>query len=147
TRLSNYCNIGELKMHGKVKTSSQFKALRSVNDIRTTSTIRGPEDAESQLEPFPVEVFPPALEAYCKEVAAATGTPPDFAGVTMLVVAGAGIGNSRALRIKSTWFESPRIYTAIIGDPASGKTPAATVVKPYVAFQTKALNDYKAAKE
>jgi hypothetical protein len=104
------------------------------------------EDAESILESFPVDVFPDSLADYCKEVAAATGTPTDFAGVAMLVVAGAAIGNSRALRIKSTWLESPRMYAAIIGDPASGKTPAVqTVVKPYREIQADALNKYERA--
>src|SRR5262249_33859388 len=62
--------------------------------VRVRSVLESPEaDAQAADEPepapFPIDVFPPALAAYCGQVAAATGTPPDFAGQTMLVTAGA----------------------------------------------------------
>jgi len=106
------------------------------------------EAAEVEPPPFPMEVLPPALMAFCHEVADATSTPPDFAALTMLVVAGAAIGNSRAICIKeNVWYESPRFYAANVGDPASGKTPAMdAVVKPYQAMQHKLLKDFKNAK-
>jgi hypothetical protein len=108
-----------------------------------------PQDAdEPEPAPFPVDVFPPALAAYCREVAAATGTPPDFPGHPMLVTAGAAVGNSRALEVREhVWYESPRIYAANVGDPASGKTPAMDmVVKPYQAMQFRHIKDYKVAR-
>jgi Protein of unknown function (DUF3987)/Domain of unknown function (DUF3854) len=107
------------------------------------------EDADPEPEPFPVDVFPPALATYCQEVAAATGTPPDFAGVTMLVTAGAAIGCSRALCLKDgAWYEAPRFYAACVGDPASVKTPAMEqVIRPYQALQMALLQEYRAGKE
>jgi hypothetical protein len=121
--------------------------------VRVQAALEAPapegQDAEEpEPAPFPVDVLPPALAAYCREVAAATGTPPDFAGQTMLVTAGAAIGNSRAVEVREhIWYEGPRIYAANVGDPASGKTPAMdTVVKPYQALQLRLLKEYKDAR-
>src|SRR5262249_14675540 len=99
----------------------------------------GPEPA-----PWPTDVLPPPLRAFNEEVAAATSTPPDFAGLAMVVTAGAAIGNSRAICLKDgIWYEAPRFYGANVGEPASGKTPAMdAVVKPFQALQMQALSQY-----
>jgi hypothetical protein len=105
------------------------------------------EEAEPEPPPFPLEVFPPALADYCRQVGESTGTPPDFSAMTMLVTAGAAIGNSRALCLKANiWYECPRFYAANVGHPASGKTPAMeAVVKPYQTIQHKLIKAHKDA--
>lgn len=80
------------------------------------------------LDPFPLDIFPPSLAEFCKAVAEATSTPPDYAGMTMLATAAAAIGNSRALMLKEGWCETPLLYLALVGDPSAGKTPAMEMV-------------------
>src|SRR5262245_8822996 len=106
------------------------------------------EPTEPEPPAFPFDVFPPLLATFCREVAVATSTPLDYVGLTMLVVAGAAIGNSRALCLKeNSWYELPLFYAANVGDPASGKTPAMeAIVQPYQAMQLKQLKQYKEAK-
>lgn len=108
---------------------------------------RGP-DPEPEPAPFPVDVFPPSIADYCREVARATSTLPDFAGVAILVTAGAAIGNSRAIELKpNAWSESPRFYLAAVGDPAAGKTPVIeAVIAPYMSAQQSLIATYKSAK-
>jgi Protein of unknown function (DUF3987) len=77
------------------------------------------------VEPFPVDVLPAPMRQLVQEGAAALPCPPDFIAVPMLSAAGAAIGNSRALEIKPGWIEGPRIYSAIVADPGSKKSPAA----------------------
>lgn len=122
-------------------------AIRVRQGLSPASTEES-ESEEAAPEPFPLEVFPPLLAAYCREMAAATATPPDFAAQALLVTAAAAIGNSRALCLKAgVWYEAPRIYAVNVGDPASGKTPAMDgVVKPYQAIQLRLLKEYKDAK-
>ena len=95
----------------------------------------------AEVAPFPLEVLPPALRDFCAEVAKATATPPDFAGVALLTVAGAAVGNSRTICLKpGSWYESALLFTAAVGDPASGKTPAMDMVtRPYEQLQHKIL--------
>jgi hypothetical protein len=94
--------------------------------------------------PFPVDVFPPSLGRFCQEVATTTATPPDFAAVAMLVIAGAAIGASRALLIKNGWTVCAAVYAMMVGEVASGKTPAMqAVLKPYSDIQFKLLRPQK----
>jgi hypothetical protein len=97
------------------------------------------------MVPFPIDVFPPRLAGFCRAVAEATSTPPDFAGMTMLGTAAAAIGNSRTLLLKEGWEETPVLYLALVGDPATGKTPAMeAVLTPYEEMQQGLLARYTA---
>ena len=77
-----------------------------------------------QALPFPTEVLPIHLRTFVEEAAASIGCPPEFVGVPMLATLGAAIGNSRVLEVKTHYTESAALYTAIIGDPGSSKSPA-----------------------
>src|SRR5262249_10909163 len=109
-----------------------------------------PDPIESEapcVEQFPVEVFPPDLRRYCLEVATATGTPPDFAALIMLVVAGAAIGGSRAISVKKGWNELPALYAFIVGSVALGKSPVMRLVlEPYRSAEIAAIRAYAADK-
>ena len=122
-------------------------ALR-VRDELAAPKADTPAERDHEPAPFPVDVLPPKLADYVAEVAAATSTPPDFAGVALLVVAASAAGNSRALEVKpNAWAEGPRFYAACVGDPASGKTPAMDLVaRPYQAMQQKLLDAFRAEK-
>ena len=93
-------------------------------------------------------MFPPAVAGFCGEVARATSTPADFAGVAILGTAASVIGNARKIELKSNaWYESARFYLAAVGDPAAGKTPAIElVVGPYISIQQAEIARYKADK-
>lgn len=83
---------------------------------------------KDQVEPFPVEVLPAALAQFVREAAEAIPCPPDFIGLPLLVLAGAVIGTSRTLEIKSGWREGPRLYGVIVAEPGSAKSPALDLV-------------------
>jgi hypothetical protein len=78
--------------------------------------------------PFPVEVFPLALQRFCLGVAQVTLSPVDLAGAAMLAVASAAIGQSAHIWLKRTWRESPLLYVVIVADPGSKKSPAIKLV-------------------
>jgi hypothetical protein len=106
------------------------------------------EITEPEPPPLPLDAFPPALADYLGQVAEATSSPPDFAALTLLAVAGAAIGNSRGLCLKrNSWYEAARLYAANVGDPSSGKTPSMeAVIRPYQDLQLKLITAYKEAK-
>ncbi len=78
---------------------------------------------------FPLAVLPMPLSRFVEEIAWATNTPIDFAGVCLLVVAGAAIGNSRWLSITRTYSLPPMIWAAIVGLPGSRKSPVISMIK------------------
>jgi hypothetical protein len=78
----------------------------------------------SEVPRFPTEVLPRTLRRFVEEAAASIGCPPEFIAVPMLATLGSAIGNSRVLEVKANYTESAALYSAIIGDPGSSKTPA-----------------------
>lgn len=74
--------------------------------------------------PFPLEVLPPPLQRFVREVAQAKHAPLDYAAAPLLAIAGGAIGASRALTIKPGWSERPCLWCAVVAPPGSAKTPA-----------------------
>lgn len=77
---------------------------------------------------FPVAVFPPALQTFILACAEALPCPPDFLAVPMLSQLGAAIGTSHVLELKPGWVETARLWTAVVADPGSKKSPALHLV-------------------
>jgi putative DNA primase/helicase len=81
--------------------------------------------------PFPIDVFPEGLARYCQELAEATLAPVDFVGLSMLVAAGAAIGQGLNIQVKRGWTEAPLLYGVIVSPPGKAKTPVVSrVVAP-----------------
>jgi hypothetical protein len=76
------------------------------------------------VPPFPVDVLPGQFRKFVMEVADGLGCPPDFVAVPLLPVAAAAVGNRLSIRLNSLWRERPILWTAVVGDPGSGKSPA-----------------------
>lgn len=81
-------------------------------------------------QPFPLEALPYALAEFVRSISETKGAPADFPGVALLTVAGACIGTTRRLQIKSDWTEFPCIYAGLVAEPGSMKTPS---IKPVLA--------------
>ena len=69
---------------------------------------------------------PMSWRSLCRR-AAALPCPPDFAA-PLLAVLGAAIGTTRVVEIKPGWRESPQLWTAVVADPGSKKSPALELV-------------------
>ena len=104
--------------------------------------------AADQPEPFPIHCFPPLLRQYAIEVANSCSCPVDFPAVTILSLAGAAIGNSRALSVKRTWKESGRFYIAIVAPPGASKTPTVDLVcQPVFRRQARLSREWQRLKD
>ncbi|GGJ03054.1 hypothetical protein GCM10010885_10430 [Alicyclobacillus cellulosilyticus] len=116
---------------------------RSLSDLPEKLTVPFKTEA---VEPFPVEVFPEPLARFAAEGAASLCCPVDFLAMPMLSVAGVLIGNSTIIRAKADWEEYARIWTLIVGDPGSGKTPALELVlEPLHVIQRELADRFEAA--
>jgi hypothetical protein len=101
-----------------------------------------------QAPAFPLHVFPIALRIYCEEAAAALQVPPDFVGGTMLVVAGAAVGQSVNVRVKGGWTEAPLIYLIIVALAGKTKTPTIRMVtKPLSEIDRRLRRESRAARQ
>jgi hypothetical protein len=86
----------------------------------------------ADLPPAPrlrlAETLGPHLAQWVAEAADAKGAPPDYVFAGLLAVAGATIGNGRWVHVWKGWVEPPIMWTACIGLPSAGKSPALDAV-------------------
>ena len=80
-------------------------------------------DTADKFIRFPLEEFPPVLARFCREVAAAVGCDESFPAMVCLAVCAAAIGTSRQLCVKYGWFVPPILWTILVGESGTQKSP------------------------
>jgi Protein of unknown function (DUF3987) len=73
---------------------------------------------------FPLKVIGDEWGPWCHAHAQARNAPVDYVAVTLLIAASALIGHSRWAKASGEWKEPPHLWAALVGPPASGKSPA-----------------------
>jgi hypothetical protein len=76
------------------------------------------------FQPFPVATLPEPLAEYVRQVATAIGCDPAYVALPSLAVIASAIGNTRTILLKRTWKEVSVLWTAIVGDSGTLKSPA-----------------------
>jgi Protein of unknown function (DUF3987)/Bifunctional DNA primase/polymerase, N-terminal len=103
-----------MKLRGS-NTSDQFEPF-------DPTIVHTHQHATPQL---PVEVFGPHWAWWLQEQAILKGAPIDFVAAALLPAGAALIGNARAATPWDGWVEPPILWLARVGNPSSGKSPAA----------------------
>lgn len=114
-----------------------------------------PERIARKIDNFPLGVYPEGLVRFIEASAVALPAPPDFVAVPMLGVLGAAIGISREIKLKESWKEGARFFTATIADPGSKKSPALALAtaplkelqRAYSKKHRTALDEYERKKQ
>lgn len=78
----------------------------------------------AEFKPFPVRCLPDVFQRYTVDEATSVGCDPSFIALPLLASAAAAIGATAQLQVKPGWNESAILWTAIVGDSGSSKTPA-----------------------
>ena len=149
-----------------VKATAQRLGLNSVNSVSGTETPRlkarsggfadgDPRHAAQRptiralepYRPFPVDVLPAAVSRFINEGAKAMGCDPSYIALPLLAMLAAAIGNSRRIRLKSSWTEPPVLWPVIVADSGTLKSPAFDLaLHPARHRQKRAMKDYERAK-
>lgn len=101
-------------------TSTNLTAASS-----STSTKSRPVEA---YRPFPVDALPEPLRSFVAEAAAAIGCDEAYLGLPALTVAGAAIGTTRRLELKSGYAAPAILWSVIVGESGTAKTPALSAI-------------------
>jgi hypothetical protein len=95
--------------------------------------------------PFPTEALPLPLRTFVEQASAAIGCDPSFVALPALSVVASLIGNSRTVRLKRDWFEPSVVWTGIVGDSGTLKSPAiAAAVGPLYRLQKQLIRKLQA---
>lgn len=113
-------------------------------DTRRNSTSR-PLPHVPEFQPFPVDVLPGVIRDYVVCVARSIGCDPSFVVLPVLTVCAGVIGNTRRLRVKRNWFVPPILWTALVGESGTAKSPPLRAVfKPLKDRQQEQLRRHDA---
>jgi len=76
------------------------------------------------LPPFPVDALPKAWRAWAPRAAHGANASVDHVALSLLTVAASQVGHARRISPVPSWSEPCILWTALVGPPSSGKTPA-----------------------
>jgi hypothetical protein len=97
---------------------------------------------------FPTDALPPKCAKYVKEAAASLSCAPELVAIPVIATLSGAIGYSRVIRIKPGWPESASMYLAVVDEPGSRKSPAASLAyKPIEKLQGTLRKAYQEEKK
>jgi len=118
TRITSKSNKGKVfVMHSEdSKREAHIDAVDLENDYLKLKEKKG--------NPFPVEVFPKALQEVAFEANNKYQFSLDYLGSGMLSAASVAIGTSYKVNVKYGWDEKVNLFTVIVGRPGDSKSHA-----------------------
>jgi hypothetical protein len=103
---------------------------------------------EHPYQQFPVGALPGPLRSFVHEGSGALGCDPAMIALPCLSVVGAAIGNSRSVKLKHSWREPSILWSAVISDSGTLKSPAFRLaIDRARALERKLRERHEAAKE
>jgi hypothetical protein len=87
-----------------------------------------PGDNTPDYQPFPVDALPEPIRGFVAAGAEAIGCDPAYLALPLLTALAAAIGNTRRLELKRGWYAPPILWTAVVGESGTTKTPAFKLV-------------------
>lgn len=135
----------------EVPVQNVVQLIRNVEPVGQDDPIFDPWEERPPTPPFPMDVLPGKIAAYCRMVATETGGDPSAVAMTVLTYASGAIDKSFRIAMKATpgnfWFEPPRLWVMLVGDPSSMKTPILRAVgRPLAAIERRLQERAAAAK-
>lgn len=101
---------------------------------------------QTEFEPLPLQNLPSVMRDYSECVSRAIGCDPAFVVLPLLSVCAGVIGNARRLRVKHGWFVPPILWTALVGESGTQKSPPLrAVIKPLKDRQKRQIEEHAAA--
>lgn len=130
---------------------TQFNPKFNPDDLWNNAGKDTQQDNEPAAEftnPFPVDVFPPAVQ----EIIAATNEclnyPTDFIGASILYAVAIATGNTYRVQVRNGWWESAVLFIANVGRPNTVKShPLSFALQPILDKQIEKYSDYNRKKK
>ena len=133
--------------HGDAAEPDELK--RQVEALADEAETIRPDRPATRIEPFkpfPVDALPQPTRGLVVAGANAIGCDPSYIALPMLTVLAAAIGNTRRLQLKRGWSAPAILWTAIVGESGTAKTPAFKLaLRPIRERQRKALERHAEA--
>lgn len=126
------------------RLAAETEPLKPPTAASTTLATPTADSTSSSIEayrPFPVDALPEPLASFTAETASAIGCDPAYVGLPLLTVAGAAIGTTRRLQLKQQHLPPPILWSVIIGESGTSKSPALRSVLEHVRGRERRLRE------
>ncbi len=105
---------------------------------------QGNEIRDKQINRFPVEVFPLAVQQIITATNENLNFPIDFIGASLLYAVSVAIGNTHRVEVKKGWLESSVLYLAIVARAGTNKShPLSFALQPIVEQDKRTYRQYE----
>ncbi len=109
---------------GAAEPDAMRRELQALVDAAVAIEPERPEPLVDRFEPFPVDALPEPVRSFVVAGAKSPGCDESFIALPVLTMLAASIGNTRRLFVKRGWTEPPILWTVIVGNSGSFKSPA-----------------------
>jgi hypothetical protein len=116
---------------GKARTPIGSAVAQWVGPGEQTVT---PELVE-EWEPFPVDVLPEPLRSFVTETTEIMSADPALVAVPLLAAVAGAVGNRRAIEVRPGWIEPAVLWSAVVAESGSMKSPCADKALAFVREQ------------
>ena len=104
--------------------------------------------SDSIFQPFPIHALPEPIRSFIASAAHAIGCDASYIALPMLSALASAVGNTHRIELKQGWSEPAILWTAIIGESGSSKSPALELALRFVkARQSEAMKLHKAVEQ
>lgn len=122
--------------------------VRATIEELAAAEVEEPESVGPPLdrfESFPLDVLPEPMQSYVRQSSAAIGCDPTFVALPLMSGIAAAIGNARRLEIKPEWSEPAIVWTAVVAESGTAKSPAMELaLRPLRRLQDRAFAEHTA---
>lgn len=103
---------------------AEVEALTDKTDADTVTPDAPGGGAVPAFTPFPADVLPEPIRGFVTESAKAIGCDASYVALPLLSGLASAIGNTHRIALKRGWTEPAIVWTAIVGDSGTAKSPA-----------------------
>jgi len=130
-----------------IKLNPQFEDLQQpepfLNHIQELQKV-----SEAKQNPFPVDVFPKAIQEIITETNESLNFPIDFIGASILYAVSVSLGNTHRVEIKKGWQENAVLYLSIVGRAGTNKShPVSFALQPIEQRDNLSFQKYQSEKQ
>lgn len=98
--------------------------VEALTDKTDADTVTPEAPAVPAFTPFPADVLPEPIRGFVTEAAKAIGCDASYIALPLLSGLASAIGNTHRIALKRGWTEPAIVWTAIVGDSGTAKSPA-----------------------
>src|SRR5205085_376489 len=115
-----------MKADNRLHTNASSLLRQSIEQLADAAEPLTPAISETidRFQPFPLKSLPQPVRIFVAAGAAAIGCDPSYIALPLLTALAAAIGNARRVELKRGWTAPPILWTGIVGESGTSKTPA-----------------------